>query len=191
MLRRINAELFQAPAGARIQIVAESQGNNGFSEARFEYGSPLPPETILGLPGCSFTVEDFTEGVEAVVVFDPDAPGSARYDLFEVEGGVKSDLGKFVRNSDSAPQIGFALQPVAVPVRAAARRSAARKGTSTRKAAKKRGRKTAAKRSKTAARKAPVRRSAARKKATGKKTLRRAAGTRQTSSKRTARKRAR
>src|SRR6266498_4898908 len=37
MLRRINAALFEAPAGARIEIVAESQNNNGVTDARFEY----------------------------------------------------------------------------------------------------------------------------------------------------------
>ena len=53
MLRRVNAALFEAPAGARIEVVAQSQNNNGVNDARFEYaGRILPRETIQGLPGC-------------------------------------------------------------------------------------------------------------------------------------------
>ncbi len=74
MLRRVNAALFEAPPGALIRVVVEAQGNNGVNDARFEYGGQiLPRETILGLPGCSFTVADFSERLEAVVVFDPGA----------------------------------------------------------------------------------------------------------------------
>ena len=119
MLRRVNAALFEAPPGALIRVVAEAQGNNGVNDARFEYaGQILPRETILGLPGCSFTVADFSERLEAVVVFDPGAPGSARYDLFEVENGVKNDLQKSTRHSDSTPLISFTIDPVLVAVSA-------------------------------------------------------------------------
>jgi hypothetical protein len=115
MLRRVHTALFEAPAGARIEIVVESQGNNGVNDARFEYaGRVLPRETILGLPGCSFTVENTSRILEAVVVFDTAAPGTARYDMFEVENGVKSDLQKSTRHSQSVPQIGFAIDPLPV-----------------------------------------------------------------------------
>jgi hypothetical protein len=125
MLRRRNATLFDAPAGAQIQVVASSQGNNGVNDARFEYaGQVLNRETILGLPGCTFTVDDDSrELLEAVVIFDDGANSAARYDLFEVENGVQSPLGKFTLKSDGANQIGFSIQPVAaaVPVGAAPR----------------------------------------------------------------------
>jgi hypothetical protein len=185
MLRRVNAALFEAPAGARIQVVAESQGNNGVNDARFEYATELlPRETILGLPGCSFRVADSSEGLEAVVVFDPGAPGSARYDLFEVENGVKSDLGKSTTASQSAPLISFTIDPVAVavvtrskslaPPRAAAARKTTRKTVkrkpAKRKAAKKRpGRKTAAAKKKTVARKTAARRRTPKKRGTARK----------------------
>ena len=134
MLRRVNAALFEAPPGAVIQVVADAQGNNGVNDARFEYaGQILPRVTILGLPGCSFTVADFSERLEAVVVFDPAAPASARYDLFEVENGVKSDLQKSTKHSDSSPLISFTIDPIFVAVRsrsrAAAPRSAARRAS--------------------------------------------------------------
>ena len=114
MLRRFNAALYEAPPGARIQIVVDSQGNNGVKDARFQYGrNILPRETIQGLPGCSFTVASTRDQFEVGVVFDPGAPGSARYDMFEVENGVPSSLGKTVRNSSSAPLMAFAIDPVA------------------------------------------------------------------------------
>jgi hypothetical protein len=116
MLRRVNATVFAAPAGARIQIVAESQNNNGVHEARFEYGNRvLDAERILNRPGCSITVDDDSALFDATVIFDPSAPASAQYDLFEVENGVKSALGKFTRSSDG-PTINFAIDPTLVPV---------------------------------------------------------------------------
>ena len=111
MLERVSAALFRAPAGADIQIVAEAQNNNGVNAATFEYaGQPVAAESILNLPGCSFTVADATEDFEAGVVFDPAAPPTARYDLFEIENGVKRPLQKFVRNSDSLPVLAFTLE---------------------------------------------------------------------------------
>jgi hypothetical protein len=155
MLRRVNSALFEAPPGARIQVVAEAQGNNGVNDARFEYaGQILPRETILGLPGCSFTVAGPGQRLEAGVVFDPGASGGARYDLFEVENSVKSNLNKSVRSSDGSLLISFAIDPVAVAADApmadappavaptkAARRPTARKAAA-KKAAKKKGRAT-------------------------------------------------
>jgi hypothetical protein len=194
MLRRVNAALFQAPPGARIQVVAESQGNNGVNDARFEYAREvLRRETILGLPGCSFTVAGTDERLEAGVVFDPGAPGAARYDLFEVENGVKSDLRKSTKNSDSAPLISFTIEPAEVVVAAAARaggprrRAAAAKRRPARHPAKSTGRKKP--RKKTAARKkttTAARKTASGRKAAGKKTARKASSVRGTAGRRQA-----
>ena len=167
MLRRVNSALYEAPSGAQIQIVVESQDNNGVEDARFQYGSDvLPREIILGLPGCSFTVDSSRKRFEAMVVFDPGAAGSARYDMFEVENGVKSALGKSVTNSSSAPLMAFAIDPVAVraavaPIGMAAARSAspvagkaAKQRPAKKKKKKKVVKKTAAAKKKTVARKA-------------------------------------
>lgn len=165
MLRRINAALFEAPAGARIQVVAGSQNNSGVNDARFEYaGQILSRETILGLPGCSFTVQGSSARLQAVVVFANDAPGSARYDLAEIENGVQSSLGKFTLKSDASPLIDFAIDPIAIPATAAAPRMV-------RPAAKKAPRKTARK----AARETVARKKTARKTTT--KTAKKAAKT--------------
>jgi hypothetical protein len=116
MLRRVNATVFAAPAGARIQLIAESQNNNGVHEARFEYGNRvLDAERILDRPGCSITVADDSELLDVTVIFDPGAPAGAQYDLFEVENGVKSALGKFTKRTDG-PTINFAIDPTLVPV---------------------------------------------------------------------------
>jgi hypothetical protein len=168
MLRRVNSALFEAPLGARIQVVAEAQSNNGVNDARFEYaGQILPRETILGLPGCSFTVAASSERLEAGVVFDSGAPGGARYDLFEVENGVKSNLKKFVRSSDGSILISFAIDPVLVTAAfkaAAKKKRPARKKTTT-----KASRKTAKKTTTRSARKpAARRRTAAKRKASRK-----------------------
>jgi hypothetical protein len=161
MLRRVNAALFEAPAGAPIQVVAEAQGNNGVSDARFEYaGQILPRETILGLPGCSFTVTDFSEGLQAVVVFDPAAPGSARYDLFEIENGVKSALHKSVKHSESSPLISFTIDPVPLAAAEPARAAAPRLPRAGKKAAKRKA--TRKKAAKKATQKAPARKRSSR-----------------------------
>jgi hypothetical protein len=144
MLRRINAAVFEAPAGATIRIVAEARNNNGVNDARFEYdGTLLDREQILGLPGCSFVVGDTHARLQAVVAFDDDAPAAARYDLSEVENGVLSNLNKFSLKSDGSPLIDFVIDPVEAPVAAgrgpSARRKAAKRPR--RKAARKRGRK--------------------------------------------------
>jgi hypothetical protein len=113
MLRRVTAALYEAPLGARIQVVAQSQDNTGVQEATFEYGGAFREERILGLPGCSFTV-DSKERLQVGVVFDPNAPGAARYDLFEVENGVKIDLDKSVTHSAGDPLISFTIEPLPV-----------------------------------------------------------------------------
>jgi hypothetical protein len=117
MLRRINAALFEAPAGAEVVVVARSQANNGVQDARFEYASTvLDRETIQGMPGCRFTVDDARRRLQAIVAFDPGASGNARYDLFEVEpdGGL-TDLEEFVKKSDAGPLIDFVIKGVELP----------------------------------------------------------------------------
>jgi hypothetical protein len=158
MLRRVNAALFEAPAGATIQVVALAQGNNGVNDARFEYGGQiLPRETIQGLPGCSFTVADSREGLEAAVVFDPAAPGSARYDLFEVENGATLDLHKSTRQSDFSPLISFTIRPEFIGVAAGAVRPVEFPQPTRRRAAKRSKKKPAGKK-KTGRRKASTQR---------------------------------
>ena len=91
MLTRIGADRSSAPTGQRTQIVSRSRNNNGVNDARFEYdGVVLPRETVQGLPACTFTIVPATKTFEAVVDFDPGAPSTARYDLFEVDpsGGL-------------------------------------------------------------------------------------------------------
>jgi hypothetical protein len=167
MLRRVNGALFEAPLGARIQVVAEAQSNNGVNDARFEYaGQILPRQTILGLPGCSFTVAASSERLEAGVVFDPGAPGAARYDLFEVENGVKSNLKKFVRSSDGSILISFAIDPVFVT--AAFKTVAKKKRPGRKKTATKAAKKTAKKTTRGAKKPAARRRTAAKRKASRK-----------------------
>ena len=124
MLRRINAAVFEAPAGATIDVVARAQNNEGINDARFEYaGVVLPRAVIQGLPGCSFTVDDASQRLQAVVGFTNGAAGTARYDLFEAENGVLSALSKFTLKADNSPLIDFVIDPVeaAVPGRAARR----------------------------------------------------------------------
>jgi len=183
MLRRVNSALFRAPAGARIQVVTQAQGNNGVNDARFEYAQQiLPRETILGLPGCSFTVAGTSEGLEAVVVFDPAAPGTARYDLFEVENGIANALQKSVTAANASPLIGFTIDPVgalvpAGPVGFAAPRAAkgakakGEPATRAKKTARKKtaGKKKAGGKKKTAGKKKRARRTSVGRKTAGKK----------------------
>jgi hypothetical protein len=154
MLRRLSSVTYKAPVGAQIQIVAESQDNEDFHDARFEFDlQVLDRETILGRPGCTFTFED-TARLQAFVTFQDGAPGTARYDLFEVENGVKRSLEKFVRKSQSAPQMAFTIEPeeeaaiaaagAAPMAEPAAARARPMKGLAARKTAKKRARKAPA-----------------------------------------------
>jgi hypothetical protein len=162
MLRRVNAALFEAPAGARIQVVAESRNNDGVNDARFEYaGNILPREIIQGLPGCTFDVDAATAQLQAVVAFADTAPWTARYDLAEIENGVKLNLGKFTMKLDGAPLISFAIEPVAAAARPPMTRSAP--GAARKRAGRK---KKAAKRKRPAAKR---KRPAAKRKATKKK----------------------
>ena len=181
MLRRFNAALYEAPSGARIQIVVDSQDNNGVKDARFQYGTDiLDRETILGLPGCTFTVGPTREQFQAGVVFDPAAPGSARYDMFEVENGVASPLSKNVKNSASAPLLAFAVDPVASVAAAApvgmARPAGARAAAPTTTKKKTAARKKSAAKKKTAKKKtAPAKKKTARTKTTARKAVKKTA----------------
>lgn len=126
MLTRIGADRFAAPTGQQIQVVSRSRNNNGTNDARFEYnGAVLPRQTIQGLPGCTFTVVTATQTFEAVVAFDPAAPATARYDLFEVDpGGGLLDLQEDAFAGD--PLINFGITGEAAAAAATrARRSAA------------------------------------------------------------------
>lgn len=137
----MNAALFEAPAGARIQIVAESRNNGGVNDARFEYaGTILAREAIQNLPGCTFNVGEETGQLQAVVAFSDTASGTARYDLAEIENGAKLNLGKFTLKADGSPFISFAIEPITVAARAAVKPAARRhirKKTAKKKAAKK------------------------------------------------------
>jgi hypothetical protein len=128
MLKRVTGALFEGPADSQVQLVVQSQNNNGVESGRFEYDSViLPAETIQGHPGCTFTVLPSIRQFETMVVFDPASPPAARYDLFEVNsaGGLTA-LGESVTNAASTPAIGFGIDGVGVPV-VAAKRARARK----------------------------------------------------------------
>ena len=121
MLTRVGADRFSAPSGQQIQIVSRSRNNNGTNDARFEYnGVLLPRETIQGLPGCTFSVVPSTQTFEAIVAFDPGAPPTARYDLFEVDlGGGLIDLQEDAFPID--PLINFGITGEGAAAGAAAR----------------------------------------------------------------------
>lgn len=122
MLRRITFDRYEADLGDQIDIVAQSQGNNGVNDARFEYANAiLPRQVIQGRPGATFVVLPGRNRVQAVVAFDPGASAAARYDLFEVDNvGGLSDLRQHVTKIDSSPLIGFAVEGVAAAAAAAA-----------------------------------------------------------------------
>ena len=121
MLREITFDRYGGIEGDRIQVVTQSQNNNGVNDARFEYaGNVLPREVIQGLPGASFTVEAGRKRFQAVVAFDPAAGNGARYDVFEVDAaGGLTDLRQHVSKADSSPLVGFAVEGVPVAVAAA------------------------------------------------------------------------
>jgi hypothetical protein len=114
MLRRITFDRYEADLGEHVEIVAQSQSNNGVNDARFEYANnALPRLAIQGLPGASFTVLPGRNRVQAVVAFDPAAGAAARYDLFELNrAGGLTDLRQHVSKIDSAPLVGFAVEGV-------------------------------------------------------------------------------
>lgn len=114
MLKRISSSLFQAPVGTPVQIVARARDNNGVNAAAYRYAqADLPVQTVQGLPGCSFTVLAQQRAFSALVVFDPGAKPSARYDLFEVDtDGTLSDMSEDTF-PDSDPDISFSIEGIA------------------------------------------------------------------------------
>jgi hypothetical protein len=122
MLRRITFDRYEGDLGDQIALVAQSQGNNGVNDARFEYANAvLPRQVIQGRPGATFVVLPGRNRVQAVVAFDPAASAAARYDLFEVDSvGGLTDLRQHVAKIDAAPLVGFAVEGVPVAATAAA-----------------------------------------------------------------------
>jgi len=133
MLRRVNAGLYEEDGGADVELAVKASNNGGVEAATFDYDSTvLPPHPIEGHPGCEFTVKSGIHQFRVLVVFNPAAPATARYDLFQINGaGVLVPIaGKSVTNNGGTPLIGFGidgLAAVAVAGPRAARRRKARK----------------------------------------------------------------
>jgi hypothetical protein len=123
MLTRVTGALFEGDAGDDVQLVVRAQNNNGTEAATFEYAEALlTTETIQGHPGCSFTLEPSIHQFETIVVFAANAPASARYDLLQVNSaGGLTLLGESVVNGGGSPLIGFGIDGIPTPVRAAVR----------------------------------------------------------------------
>jgi hypothetical protein len=163
MLRRVNAGLYEEDESADVELAVKAANNGGVEAATFDYDSAiLPPHPIEGHPGCQFTVNGGIRQFRVLVVFNPAAPASARYDLFQVNGaGVLVPVaGKSVTNNGGTPLIGFGIDGLAAAADAgkrAGRRKARKpsrpkpKKTMARRAAKK---KPVARKSKPARRKA-------------------------------------
>jgi hypothetical protein len=150
MLKRVNADKFEAQTGTTIRLVFRSRNNNGVNQAKFEYDHTiLSNEVISGMPGCSFKVRAGTVRFEAVVAFDPGSP-TARYDVFEVDGvGGLTNLNEEVLASDPLPRITFKVEgvaaaesPVPSPLLSAAASGGSEDAAPTKKAAKPAKRKT-------------------------------------------------
>lgn len=118
MLRRINAGLFEEDEDADIELAVQSQGNNGTQSAQFDYDqNVLNQDTVQGFPGCRIRVRSGIRQFRALVVFDPAAPPTARYDLFQVNAaGTLTAVGKSVANTGGTSLIGFGIDGVAVAV---------------------------------------------------------------------------
>ena len=101
MLRRVHAALFEEDAGLGIELAVVARNNNGTESARFDYDSTvLPPDIVQGHPGCRFVVRPNLRGFRVLVVFDPGAPATARYDLHQVNSaGALLPVGKSVTKS--------------------------------------------------------------------------------------------
>jgi hypothetical protein len=123
MLRRVNAGLFEEDDGAAIELAVKAQNNNGTEAAQFDYDSNvLGQDTVQGFPGCRFTVKPGIRQFRALVVFDPAAAKTARYDLFQVNAaGTLTSVGKTVTNTGGTPLIGFGIDGVAVTALVGAR----------------------------------------------------------------------
>jgi hypothetical protein len=123
MLRRVNAGLFEEDEAAAIELAVKAQNNNGTEAAQFDYDSNvLGQDTVQGFPGGRFTVKPGIRQFRVLVVFDPAAPNTARYDLFQVNAaGTLTPVGKSVTNTGGTPLIGFGIDGVAVAALVGAR----------------------------------------------------------------------
>jgi hypothetical protein len=116
MLKKVTGALFEEDEDASVSLAVQSQNNNGVESATFDYDSGvLPAGPIQGHPGCTFDVLSDIHQFRTLVVFDPGAPSTARYDLFQVNSaGTLVPVGKSVTNAASTPLIGFGIDGVAV-----------------------------------------------------------------------------
>jgi hypothetical protein len=148
--------------GSTVNVVAKASSNDGVEDARFQYGSTLPRDTIQGHPACRFVISQADEFLGAVVTFAPGATGG-RYDLFEESGGQLIDLNEsIVQGFGPIKQLRIlgiaALARAAVPRArrlqdATAKKKQARKAVAKKSAPKKSARKKGAKTAKKAVRK--------------------------------------
>jgi hypothetical protein len=116
MLKRVTSALYEEDEEASVSLAVQAQNNNGVERATFDYDSGvLPPGPIQGHPGCTFEVLSGIHQFRTHVVFDPGAPSTARYDLFQVDSaGTLVPVGKSVTNAASTSLIGFGIEGVAV-----------------------------------------------------------------------------
>jgi hypothetical protein len=116
MLQRVGPDLFEAPTGDTIRVIAIAANNGGVEAARFRYGpAALPATPILNHPGCSFVVKTAVTMFGCVVVFAPGA-ATARYDFFEVDAnGTPIDLQESAEPG-FGPLVQFRVRGVVVPV---------------------------------------------------------------------------
>jgi hypothetical protein len=116
MLKRVTGALYEEDEDASVSLAVQSQNNNGVESATFDYDAGvLPTGPIQGHPGCTFDVLSDIHQFRTLVVFDPGAPSTARYDLFQVNSaGALVPVGKSVTKAASAPLIGFGIDGVTV-----------------------------------------------------------------------------
>jgi hypothetical protein len=116
MLKRVTGALYEEDEDASVSLAVQSQNNNGVERATFDYDAGvLPPGPIQGHPGCTFDVLSNIHQFRTHVVFDPGAPSTARYELFQVNSaGALVPVGKSVTKAASTALIGFGIDGVAV-----------------------------------------------------------------------------
>jgi hypothetical protein len=126
--------------GSTVSVVAKASSNSGVEDARFQYGSTLPRDTIEGHPACRFAVNQADEFLGTVVTFAPGA-ARARYDLFEESGGQLIDLNETILQGFGPIKqlriLGTTATLAAAPVERRRRKATAKKTTPRKAAAKK------------------------------------------------------
>jgi hypothetical protein len=133
MLTRVGPDTFSAPTNSTSTIVARS--DDGAPSATFSYGTALPPQTIQGLPGCTFTVTPGLKMFRCVVIFGQGA--APRYDLFEVDAnGLLVDLVMPLTPATTGTMRQARIRGVALPAIAMAPSARTAKGTKKAKKAK-------------------------------------------------------